>query len=194
MKQKDAIIIHSVQRWFEKAVLGLNLCPFAHKPQRQGGIRFELSFAASDEECLSDIYLNLMKLDQHPEIETLVLICASYLENFEHYNQFLNLADHLLQTEGWEGIYQIASFHPDYCFAGSHEDDRVNWTNRSPYPLFHLIREQSIEAAVASHPDVSQIPTDNIQTLNGLSDEKMWEIFRACDYSPQRTRRNTEKS
>ena len=180
MNQPDSAIIKSVQSWFEQTVLGLNLCPFAHKPHKQGSIRFELSHAGSDETCLGDIYRNLLKLDQHPEIETLVLICADYLDNFDDYNQFLNLADQLLEQQGWEGEYQIASFHPDYCFAGCDTDDRANWTNRSPYPLFHLIREQSISRAKATHPDVQGIPQTNIETLEKLSDGEMKRLFRHC--------------
>jgi hypothetical protein len=178
MKQTDEIIISSVQHWFEQAVLGLNLCPFAHKPHKEGSIRFELSHAADDESCLADIYRNLLKLDEYPKIETLVIICANHLADFDDYNQFLNLTDQLLEQQGWEGEYQIASFHPDYCFEGCDRGDRANWTNRSPYPLFHLIREQSISRARETHPDVKGIPQTNIETLDKLSAAEMNRVFK----------------
>lgn len=177
MKKSGQEILDSVIYWFEKAVLGLNLCPFAAKPYRQGVIRFEISMAANDETCLTDLLVNLNLLDEQADIETLVLIIPDHLNLFSDYNQFLDLADALLEQQGWTGTYQIASFHPDYVFANCDEDDRANWTNRSPYPLLHLIRESSINKAVESHPDINAIPQRNIELLRSLSDEEMKEIF-----------------
>lgn len=176
-KAHHDVIVKSVIHWFEKAVLGLNLCPFAVRPYESGQIVFELSDASDDESCISDVYLKLLDLDKNPEIETLVLICKSHLTKFEDYNQFLALTDALLDQEGWLGVYQIASFHPDYCFEGCTSDARENWTNRSPYPLLHFIRESSITDAVSHYPDVDSIPERNIQTLNNLPVQRMQEIF-----------------
>jgi len=184
MNKTHQVIINSVVQWFEKAVLGLNLCPFAAKPYRQNAIRFELSTADSDESCLSDLFIQLDRLERHPEIETLVIICAQHLSDFDDYNQFLQLVDQLLVQEGWEGVYQVASFHPDYCFADCEPDDRANWTNRSPYPLLHLIREESITRAVNSHPDCDAIPERNIQKINELSDAQMKQIFEGFGKPP----------
>ena len=177
MKKTDQEIIDSVRNWFEKAVLGLSLCPFAAKPYKQGSISFKLSKAIDDESCLIDLFLNLQKLDQQPEIETLVLIIPGHFKIFTDYNQFLNLVDSLLEKQGWAGIYQVASFHPDYVFAGCDEDDRANWTNRSPYPLLHLIREDSISKAVEFYPDIDEVPHRNEEVLNSLSEAEMKEIF-----------------
>lgn len=177
MSPADQIVVNSVRQWFEKAVLGLNLCPFAAHPYRQGAIQFELSHAKNDVDSLTDLYLNLNRLDQQPQIETLVLICADHLIKFSDYNQFLALAEALVEQEGWSGIYQVASFHPDYQFSGSDKHDRANWTNRSPYPLLHLIREDSISLAVESHADINEIPKTNIKTLDGLSDAQMRDVF-----------------
>ena len=184
MKPSVDVILQSVQRWFEQVVLGLNLCPFAHKPQREGRIKFSVSMADSTSACLQDLSLNLRKLDQQDDIETLVLICGNFLDDFDDYNQFLDLADQLLASEGWEGIYQIASFHPDYCFEGNKPDDRANWTNRSPYPLLHLIREDSISRAVASHPDVDAIPAMNIERLETMSDDEFTTLFPDSQKKP----------
>jgi len=177
MVTSEGDILRAVERWFEQVVLGLNLCPFAHKPQHEGRIRFELSMADSVESALSDLYRHLLNLERQPEIETTVMICGNLLDDFADYNQFLDLADQLLAQQDWEGLFQIASFHPDYRFAGSAEDDRANWTNRSPYPLLHLIREESITQAVASHPDVNSIPPTNIQRLEQLSEAEMAALF-----------------
>ena len=172
-------IVKSVIHWFEQAVLGLNLCPFARRPYESNSIEFCLSTASDDEACLTDVYNNLDKLDSHPEIETLVIILSSHLVNFDDYNQFLDLVDGLLEQEGWTGIYQVASFHPDYCFSDCDIDARENWTNRSPYPLLHLIRESSLSAVIESHPDIDSIPLKNIQTMNDLSALQMSSIFGA---------------
>ncbi|MDJ0832814.1 MAG: DUF1415 domain-containing protein [Gammaproteobacteria bacterium] len=177
MKASEKIIVDSVIRWFEQAVLGLNLCPFAHRPYQQHAIHFELSDARDDSACLGDLYLHLRELDHNPAIETLIMICPYHLQQFADYNQFLSLADKLLYEEGWSGVYQIASFHPDYQFADAPAADKANWTNRSPYPLFHLIRESMLSAAIQSHPDPEGIPERNITTLRGLSDENMKQIF-----------------
>lgn len=177
MKVADKVAVHSVKRWFEKAVLGLNLCPFAARPYQSDAIEFELSHAQNDDHCLIDLYLNMYRLDQQPDIETIVLICPYHLTQFSHYNQFLSLAENLVEQEGWAGIYQIASFHPDYRFEGSEQHDRGNWTNRSPYPLLHLLREGSISLAVESYQNINAVPERNIKTLDNLNDDEMRTIF-----------------
>ncbi len=177
MEARERVIVDSVIRWFEQAVLGLNLCPFARRPYQQQAIRFELSGATDDAGCLSDLYLQLKEMDQQPAIATLILICPYHLQDFADYNQFLSLAEQLLQQEGWSGIYQVASFHPDYLFADAPQDDKANWSNRSPYPLLHLIRESTISAAIEAHPDIDRIPQRNIKTLRALSDRHMQKIF-----------------
>ena len=126
MRPTDQVIVNSVIAWFVNAVLGLNLCPFALRPYRNGAVRFEVTHASDDVTCLSDLYLALARLDRDPSIETLVLICPDFLAQFSDYNQFLTLAELLLEQEGWQGVYQIASFHPDYRFSGTRADDRSN--------------------------------------------------------------------
>ena len=177
MKEVDQIVVDSVISWFEDSVLGLNLCPFAAKPYRQGSIHFELSDASDDESCLIDLLLMLNKLVQQADIETLVLIIPQHFTSFTDYNDFLNLADELLEQQDWLGIFQIASFHPDYIFADSDINDQANWTNRSPYPLLHLIRESSIDKAIESHPAIDEIPERNINLLRSMNDKELKEIF-----------------
>ena len=187
MRISDQVALQSVKRWFEKAVLGLNLCPFAARPYQAGALVFELSEAASDEHCLIDLYLNLHRLDCQPGIETIVLIFPNHLGRFNHYNQFLGLAEDLIEQEGWAGIYQIASFHPDYQFEGTEWRHRSNWTNRSPYPLLHLLRESSVSLAVEKYEDIDAVPERNINTLNQLSDQEMCTIFGTESGSRQKS-------
>ena len=177
--ESENSVFDRVIYWFEKSVLGLNLCPFAAKPYREGGIRFVSSSAQTDVDCLTDLFDCLNQLDQQPDIETMVLICPHHLQDFSDYNQFLDYCDALLEQQGWSGIYQIASFHPDYQFAENLPDDRANWTNRSPSPLLHLIREASISRAVAAVANSAAIPARNIQTIEALSEAQMIEIFGA---------------
>ena len=177
MKTTDQVIINSVKSWFEDAVLGLNLCPFAHSPYQRGAIAFELSHAKDDLACLSDLYLSLLRMDRDDTVETLVRICPNCYPQFTDYNQFLTLADHLLEQEGWSGVYQIASFHPDYRFSGTRPDDRSNWTNRSPFPLLHIIREESVSRAVAGNASTEQKPERNCQRLQQMNDTEMVKVF-----------------
>ena len=177
MSLTDQVIVNSVRRWFEKAVLGLNLCPFAAAPYQRGSIKFVLCRARNDQGILTDLYLHLLSMDRDQKIETLIMICPDHLSGFTDYNQFLTLAEHLLGVEGWQGTYQIASFHPDYRFADTKEDDRENWTNRSPFPLLHLIRESSISHLVDRDVRVDQVPLNNVRTLNQLDEEQMEDIF-----------------
>ncbi len=177
MADPDAIR-REVIDWFERAVLGLNLCPFAHRPWQDEAIRFALSEASDELALLADLEAELERLDRHPEIETTLLILARALPDFDDYNDFLDRADALLEQGGWSGVYQIASFHPHYRFADSlGDDDAADWSNRSPWPLLHLIREESLERAIAAHPDPDSIPAANMQRLRGLSPQQMRALF-----------------
>jgi hypothetical protein len=190
MKPTDQVILDSVRQWFEQAVLCLNLCPFAHQPFQQGRVRFELSFARDDVECLTDLFMQLQALDRDTDVETTILVIPYHLARFTDYNQFLSLAEQLLQQEGWEGVYQLASFHPDYRFAGSKRDARSNWTNRSPFPLLHLIREDSLSRALNSMSDPQEIPRRNVRRIKALNDEEMQRIFgRRCIQQADRGKR-----
>ena len=177
MKPRDQIIVNSVKRWFEQVVLGLNLCPFAHKPYRNQSIDFIISQAQDDRSCLSDLFLNLQRLDREVDTETILWICPYHLIHFTDFNQFLQLSDRLLEQEGWLGIYQLASFHPDYRFKHTRSEDIENWTNRAPFPILHILREQSISQAVESHHDVDHIPRQNIQCLRELSEPQKRKLF-----------------
>jgi uncharacterized protein len=176
----DADIIASTQRWLERAVIGLNLCPFAKAEHVHGRIRYSVSAATES----SDLLLMLEQeitylLGQDPaKTETTLLIVPHMLADFLDYNDFLDEADAMLEHADPEAQWQIASFHPLYQFGCTAPDDMENYTNRSPYPMLHLLREDSVERAVASFPDAASIYERNIATLKALGLEG-WKTMLA---------------
>jgi uncharacterized protein len=167
------LIEKATRQWLEEVVIGLNLCPFARKELMNNRVRFVVSSADSEEALLEDLQAELLHLDDHPETETTLLVHPGVLEDFEAYNEFLAVGDGLLEVLELDGIYQIASFHPDYRFAGTGVDDAENFTNRSPFPMLHLLREASVERAVDSHPDPDAIPARNIALMQSLGADEM---------------------
>ena len=163
-------IIETTRHWLERVVIGLNLCPFAVTPWRQDRIRFQVSTATRPEQLAEDLVEELLSLQagDRAEHETSLLIHPAVLTDFLEYNDFLDLADQLLEELDLDGVIQIASFHPDYQFADSVPDDPANCTNRSPYPMLHLLREDSIAAATELLSDPNLIYERNIQTLRKL--------------------------
>lgn len=181
---KNDPIAESVKKWVEGMVVGLNLCPFAKRELLADRVRFFVSEAETEEQLLMDLHseLNLLNdcSDDGVDIETTLLIHPGVLQNFSDYNQFLDYAEDLLMELKLEGVYQIASFHPDYQFADTETGDVENYTNRSPYPMLHLIREQSLEKAVANYPNPEQIPERNIALLRNLGREKVQTLLDDC--------------
>ncbi|WP_411823646.1 DUF1415 domain-containing protein [Leptospira sp. 'Mane'] len=168
--KSDDSIINITKSWLEKAVIGLNLCPFAKSVYNGKLIRFVVSRADSNQKLTSDLKLELKKLiEADPkQIETTLLIHPNVLLNFLDYNDFLGVADDSIIELDLEGSLQVASFHPDYQFAGKSKDDITNFVNRSPYPMLHLLREESVERASDNHPDIDSIYQNNIDTLRKL--------------------------
>ena len=166
----DTDIISATQAWLEKAVIGLNLCPFAKSVHAKQQIRYIVSAATTPEALLEDLLNELRALqDTDPEqIDTTLLIHPYVLNNFLDYNDFLDIADAAAAEPEFDDAFQIASFHPDYQFADTAQDDIENYTNRSPYPTLHLLREASIDRAVEAFPEAEQIYEKNMATLNEL--------------------------
>ncbi len=181
-------IVNATRKWVENVVVGYNLCPFAKKELVRDRVRFVVSDAADEDSLLQALHSELQRLDDEPEIETTVLIHPGVLQDFEAYNEFLDAADGLLAYLDMEGVYQIASFHPDYQFAGTAPESAENYTNRSPYPMLHLLREASLEAAIESHPDVDGIPGRNIKLTEDLGVEAMREALSNCLKSSRKPR------
>ncbi len=168
-------MIAATRRWLEQAVIGLNLCPFAKAVHVKDQIRYRVSAADSVDALLPVLVEELQTLAAADPalIDTTLLIHPQVLGDFLDYNDFLDLADAALDQLGLAGEIQIASFHPHYQFAGSRPDDLDNYTNRAPYPMLHLLREESVARAVASFPDAADIFEKNIATLRALGHEAL---------------------
>ncbi|MFD0740172.1 DUF1415 domain-containing protein [Lysobacter koreensis] len=162
--------IAATRRWLERAVIGLNLCPFAKAVYVKQQVRFVLSDATSSDALLEELAreLDLLQRTDPALIDTTLLVHPRVLGDFLDYNDFLDLADAAVDALGLSGEIQVASFHPDYQFAGTHYDDVGNCSNRSPYPMLHLLREDSVERAVATFPDPDVIVERNLETLEKL--------------------------
>ena len=172
-------IIGQTQDWLTRAVIGLNLCPFAKSVHVKEQIRYVVSDATTPEQLVEHLVTELSLLrDADPdEIDTTLLIHPQVLQDFDDYNAFLDIVDAVIDEMELEGELQVASFHPQYQFDGTEEDDIENYTNRSPYPTLHLLRESSIERAVAAFPNAEDIYQTNMETLRKLGLEgwrKLW--------------------
>ena len=161
------------RRWLERAVIGLNLCPFAKAVYAREQVRFVLSEATTAEALLEELGEELLRLRDTPaeEIDTTLIVHPRVLSDFLDYNDFLDEADALVEALGLEGVLQVASFHPRYQFAGTEPDDIENCTNRAPHPTLHLLREDSVSRAVAAFPDPDAIVERNVETLRRLGAE-----------------------
>ena len=172
--KSDNPYLEKTKHWLEAAVIGLNLCPFAKAPAAKGEIRYVVSQARDTQELTGQLAEELALLSASPEIETTLLIHPFVLTDFEEYNLYLDTADDVLDELELTGEIQIASFHPQYQFAGTAADSPENNTNRSPYPLLHLLREASVEKAIQSGQDTDRIVARNIETMNALGHDG-WE-------------------
>ena len=173
-------IIQATQKWVETIVVGMNLCPFAKREIVKDRVRYTISESTLQEQLLMDLKTELELLNANANIETILLIHPNILNDFYDYNDFLSLADALLIDMELDGIYQLASFHPNYQFGGTEFDDAENYTNRSPYQMLHLIREASLEKAVANYPNSENIPERNINLMNKLGTDKMKVLLEEC--------------
>lgn len=172
--------LQKIQCWLDKVVIGQNICPFAKKERYADRIRFVVESAASLEIALENLIKECEFLEQNSHIETTLFILENLTENFNDYLDLLDIASQLLIEQGFEGIFQLASFHPDYCFADSEADDPANYTNRSPYPMLHIIREASLEQALQNYPNPELIPQRNIQLCRSLGLAVMQKMLQEC--------------
>jgi hypothetical protein len=171
-------VLADTQRWLERAVIGLNLCPFAKAVHVKQQIRYVVSEATDEETLLAELLheLRLLADSDADQIETTLLIHPHVLGDFLDYNEFLDIADAAVSELDLDGVLQVASFHPDYQFADSEPDDIENFSNRAPYPTLHLLREDSVARAVAAFPDAANIYERNIETLRRLGN-KGWRAL-----------------
>ena len=182
----DAVIADTV-RWLERAVIGLNLCPFAKAVHSKGQIHYVVSEATDARDLLQALHQELEALaEANPEKrDTTLLIAPQCLEDFLDFNDFLELADNLIDALDLGGILQVASFHPRFQFADTEPGDITNATNRAPYPTLHLLREESIDRAVEAFPEAETIYERNMQVLQDLGNEgwKALDVGARCPFS-----------
>ncbi len=168
--------------WVKEVVIGLNLCPFARIPFEAGSIRYQLCEAVENDAVYAALIQELAVFAQLPpeEAETGLFIVSRGLVDFDSYLDVLEDAQAALEEAGLEGMLQLASFHPDYCFEGMEVDDPANYTNRSPYPMFHLIRQDGLAAALESWPDPESIPRRNVALLREMGADTMCRLLDRC--------------
>jgi len=167
------------RQWLEQVVIGLRLCPFAAQPLLENRVRIHVCNSTTELHLLETLHAELDWLDQQPtaELETTLLVLPDMLTNFADYNQFLDQVDALLSEFSWQGKYQVASFHPQYCFAGVAPEAAENLTNRAPYPILHLIREDSMAAALAHIERPEDIPEQNVRRVTSLRPDEKHQLF-----------------
>lgn len=178
--ESEEQVVLAVRKWVATLVVGMNLCPFAKRELVKNRVRFVTTAAITEEQLLQVLRAELERLNADSTIETTLLIHPDILQDFYDFNDFLHDADNLLVEMELEGIYQIASFHPDYQFGGTSPSDAENYTNRSPYPVLHLLREDSLERVIADYPNVDDIPQRNIELMNKLGRDKLQALLKSC--------------
>ncbi|WP_428419777.1 DUF1415 domain-containing protein [Methylibium sp.] len=177
------LAIARTRAWLQRAVVGLNLCPFAKAVEAKGQVRYVVCDDTHPEDLLDTLCQELTRLAEADpdELDTTLLIHPQVLTDFLDYNDFLDQADAAIEGLGYAGVLQVASFHPQYQFAGSAPDDIENASNRSPYPTLHLLREASVDRAVAAFPEAEAIYETNIRTLRELGAEGWAEVQAAIE-------------
>jgi len=173
-------VIRQTKKWLSTVVIAHGLCPFAKREYDNETIHYAVVKTKDLEAQLEQLILECMALDNLPERETSLLIFPTTLTNFDEFLDFLALATALMKEQGYEGTYQLASFHPQYCFEGASSNDPANYTNRSPYPMLHILREASVEQATQNYLNSEKIPERNIQLMRGLGEPAMKDLLEEC--------------
>jgi len=174
----NPLITEQTLNWVRTFVIANNLCPFAKGPVSKNALRISVSEHKKQALALEDLMTEIHFLDENPKIETTLLVFSEGFKDFFAYLELVDLAEELLEQLEYDGIYQIASFHPDYYFADSEPDDVTNYTNRSPYPMLHILREEDVEKAIAAFGDTSKIPERNSEFLAELGLEKIKKMIQ----------------
>ncbi|WP_189582807.1 DUF1415 domain-containing protein [Litorimonas cladophorae] len=173
-------LISHTQKWLSEVIIHHGLCPFAKREYDAGRIHYAVIETGDLQSQLEQIMLQCLALDADPDRETSLLIFPTALSDFETYLDLLDVATAVLNDQGYEGVYQLASFHPQYRFDGADENDASNYTNRSPYPMLHILREASVERAINNHPNPEKIPDRNIELTRALGLDAMQASLAAC--------------
>ena len=173
-------LIEQTKCWLSTVVIGLNFCPFAKREFVKQSIRYQVSTEKGLEQNLHALAQELEYLDKNPQTETTLLIFSEAFNDFDDFVELIDYADQLIDELGYRSTYQLAHFHPDYCFEGEDQNDAANYTNRAPNPTLHLLREASLQSAIKSHPDTSSIPDNNIELARQNGSAKMQVLLNNC--------------
>lgn len=180
MLLSDELVTTQTMTWVKEFIVSLNVCPFAKREVEKGSVRYVVLRSKKMDVALEELMAEIQWLDEHPETETTLLIFPTLFKDFHRYLDFVETAEDLMFDQECEGVYQLATFHPDYCFSGTEPDDVSNYTNRSPYPMLHLLREASVDKAIEFYGDTSEIPNQNIEKMEKLGKSKLDEMFSGC--------------
>lgn len=172
-------IITHTENWVKQVIVKYNICPFARREVERRAVRYIVA-QGEIEALLVALISECQYLEAHSDTETTLFIMPYSVPSFDEFLDLLDLANDLLFEQGFEGVYQLASFHPDYCFAGELHNDPANYTNRSPYPTLHIIREASMEIALNNHPDPDAIPQRNIEFSRKKGGEFFANLLAGC--------------
>ncbi|MBJ7539034.1 DUF1415 domain-containing protein [Marinomonas transparens] len=180
MQLSDELVTTQTMKWVNEFIIKLNVCPFAKREVERESVRFVVLRSKKVDVALEELMTEVAWLDEHPETETTLLIFPTLFKDFFRYLDFVEVAENLMFDQGCEGVYQLATFHPDYCFAGAEPGDVSNYTNRSPYPMLHLLREGSLDKAIEIYGDTSAIPVRNVEKMEEQGAAKLETIFASC--------------
>ncbi|MFC1588728.1 DUF1415 domain-containing protein [Pseudomonadota bacterium] len=177
---EDKTIANQTRCWVKTVIVEHNFCPFAKRELERESIHYSINHSTDLEPALQAVIDECVYLDNNAATETTLLIFPEGFQDFESYLELVELGENLITDQGYEGVYQFASFHPDYCFAGADKNDAANYTNRSPYPMLHLIREASMEKALEHYPEPEKIPERNVEYARELGLDEMKRQLEAC--------------
>ena len=180
MQNSDELVNAQTLKWVKSFIVDLNVCPFAKREVERESIRLSVVRSKKAHVALEDLMAEIAWLDENPEAETSLVVFPTLFSDFESYLDFVGMTEDLMFEQGCEGVYQVATFHPDYCFDGVEQDDVSNYTNRSPYPMIHLLREASVEKAIEFYGDTTTIPDDNIALMEEMGLERVETILQSC--------------
>ena len=172
-------VISRTQQWLASFVIEYNICPFAKREVENNRVQYVVDPEEDIESCLRMLIEACDFLESHPDVETTLVIYPAGFRDFLDFLDYLDLANELLIVQGYEGIFQLASFHPDYCFSETEPEDPSNYTNRSPWPMLHIIREASLENALAHYPEPEKIPERNIGLTRELGQPFLQQLLEA---------------
>lgn len=174
----DVFVKEHTLNWIRQFIISYNICPFAKAPVNKGSLRLSISDTSKQATALEELMSEIHFLDEHPQLETGLLIFAEGFRDFFSYLDLVDMAEQLMHDLEYEGVYQLATFHPDYYFADSEPEDVTNYTNRSPYPMIHLLREAIVDKAVAAYGDTEMIPVQNMETMRELGIARIKALYQ----------------